>query len=74
MTLIEAFPLFLGFVVSFFLVNHYSSQFGILQWLLAIMIGCALFAIYVGIRVVCSVLRAQRRKMDNVGDNPEKRG
>ena len=39
MTLMEAFPLFLSFLVSFFMVQSYSTHFGFLGWVLAIVIG-----------------------------------
>jgi hypothetical protein len=60
MTLFEAFPFFLSFLVSFLVVKYYSVQFGILQWVISIAIGCALFGGYVGVRILLNVIKARR--------------
>lgn len=74
MTLIEAFPLFLSFLVSFFLVKHNSISFGFLQLSVAVVSGCVLFAVYVGISILYSVLRMRHRKMktENFRESPKR--
>ncbi len=69
MTLFEAFPLFVSFLISFFVVKYYALQFGFVQWVIAIVVGCVLFCGYVGVRVLFSVLRGRRESSVQHDDN-----